>query len=41
VPGVANARELLTSIDARDLTAALDLPQSWLCDDWTSNGVPS
>jgi hypothetical protein len=36
---VANAQEPLLPTDARDLAAALDVPQAWLRYGWTSRGV--
>jgi hypothetical protein len=35
--GVANASEPMTTTDARDLAAALDVPQAWLRDGWNSS----
>jgi hypothetical protein len=37
--GIANAHEHLTDSDCRDLAEALQVPQSWLRNGWSSNGA--
>jgi hypothetical protein len=38
---VANAQEPLLATDARDLAAALEVPQAWLRDGWASADAAS
>jgi hypothetical protein len=39
--GAANGSEPLLPTDARDLAAALDVQQAWLCYGWMSAGAAS